>query len=123
MVVLIPTPVVIKVTETRGNIPDGGSCFEEGSSPLENLPGVERSMGDASPGFCLLHNFQWFQWDHTPRTESVRIWRGNETRSGRNALMEAETVFSFGKCHFPPAAEGAQPDLHSSDQVRAERAI
>lgn len=37
--------------------------------------------------------------------------------------MEAKTVFSVGKCHFPPTAEGAQPDLSSSNQVRACRAI
>lgn len=37
--------------------------------------------------------------------------------------MEAKTVFSVGKCHFPAKAEGAQPDLYSSNQVRDGRAI
>lgn len=37
--------------------------------------------------------------------------------------MEAKTVFSVGKCHFPAKAKGAQPDLYSSNQVRDGRAI
>lgn len=54
---------------------------------------------------------------------SVQTRRGNESHGGRNAWMEAKTVFCVGKCHFPPTAKGAQPDLYSSRQLRADRAV
>lgn len=73
--------------------------------------------------FFLLHYFQLFQCDHTPRTLSAQTKRGNQTHSSGNALTEAKTVFSVGKCHFPSTAGGAQSDPDSSGQVRAVRVI